>query len=68
MGLNCSPEGQTPRLYGKITLLVGGKPANKEILDAELWGISEALNIALKKNISRKACRITAFPDSQATY
>lgn len=68
MGLNWSQEGQALRLYEKILLLIGGTPANKEILDAELWGIFEALKIALKKNTSRKACRITVFSDSQATY
>lgn len=39
---------------------------NKEILDAELWGISEALKIALKENTSRKAGIITVFSDLQA--
>lgn len=38
---------------------------NKEISNAELWGIFKALKIALKKNISRKACKITVFSDSQ---
>ena len=38
---------------------------NKEILDAELWGISEALKIALKENIVRRACRIIVYSDSQ---
>ena len=37
----------------------------KEILDVELWGISEALKIALKESTSRKAHRITVFSDSQ---
>ena len=46
---------------GKISL---GK--NKEILDGQLWGISEALKIALKENTTRKARRITVFSDSQA--
>lgn len=39
---------------------------NKEMLDAELWGISEALKIAPKENTSRKAGTITVFSDSQA--
>lgn len=38
---------------------------NKEILDAELWGISEALKIALKESILRKARKITVYSDSQ---
>lgn len=38
---------------------------NKEILDAELWGISEALKIALKESASRKVCKMTVFSDSQ---
>ena len=39
---------------------------SKQVLEAELWGISEALKIALKENISGKARRITVFSDSQA--
>lgn len=39
---------------------------NKEVLDAELWGISEALKIALRVDISEKARRVTVFSDSQA--
>ena len=38
---------------------------NKEILDAELWGISEALKIALKESTLRKARKITIYSDSQ---
>ena len=38
---------------------------NKEILDAELWGISEALKIALKESTSRKVRKVTIFSDSQ---
>lgn len=38
---------------------------NKEILDAELWGISEALKIAGNDNTSGKADSITVFSDSQ---
>ncbi len=38
---------------------------NKEIYDAELWGISEALKIALKESTSKKICRVTVFSDSQ---
>ena len=34
---------------------------NKEILDAELWGISEALKIALKESILRRDRTITVF-------
>ena len=39
---------------------------NKEILDAEFWGISEALKITLKENISRQARTVKVFSDSQA--
>ncbi len=39
---------------------------NKEILVAELWGVAESLKMVLKKNISRKARRITDFSNSQA--
>lgn len=39
---------------------------NKEILDAELWGIFEALKIAVNENTSGKADSITVFLDSQA--
>ena len=38
---------------------------NKEILDAESWGISEALKIALKESTVRRACRIIVYSDSQ---
>lgn len=34
---------------------------NKEIWDAELWGISEALKIALRESTSQRAQRITVF-------
>ena len=44
----------------KITL---GK--NKEILDAELWGISQALKIALYEITPQKASRITVYSDAQ---
>lgn len=37
---------------------------NKETYDAEMWGISEALKIALKENISKKMCRVIVFLDS----
>ncbi len=40
---------------------------SKEILDAELWGISEALKIALKESTVRRACRITVYSDFQMT-
>ena len=33
---------------------------NKEILDAELWGISEAMKVTLKEK-SKKTYKITAF-------
>ena len=39
---------------------------NKDIFDAELWGISEALEVALRETALRKACKITVFSDSQA--
>ncbi len=38
---------------------------NKEILDAELWGISEALKVALKESTLRRVQRITIYSDSQ---
>ena len=38
---------------------------NKEVLDAELWGISRALKIALKETTPRKAGRITVYSDAQ---
>lgn len=38
---------------------------DKEVLVAELWGISEAFRIELREDISRKARRITVFSDSQ---
>ncbi len=41
---------------------------NKEIYDAELWGILEALKIALRKSINRKICRVTVFSDSQTAF
>jgi len=39
---------------------------NKEILDAELWGISKALRIALRESTLQRAKRITIFSDSQS--
>ena len=41
---------------------------NKEILDVELWSISEALKIALKERTLKKAHRITVFSDSQMAF
>lgn len=38
---------------------------NKDVLDAELWGVSEALGIALKETALRKAHKVTVFSDSQ---
>lgn len=38
---------------------------NKEVLDAELWGISQALKIALKETTPKKADRITVYSDAQ---
>lgn len=38
---------------------------NKKILDAELWGISEALKIALRESTLRRARSITVYSDSQ---
>lgn len=38
---------------------------NKEIFDTELWGISEALKIALKESLSRKIRKVTIFSDSE---
>ena len=54
---NCLPHGWNTC---KISLR-----KNKEILDAELWGISEALKIALKDGTLRKARKITIYSDSQ---
>lgn len=39
---------------------------NKEILDAELWGISDALGVALRGAAPRRTLKILAFSDSQA--
>ena len=36
---------------------------NKEILDAELWAISNALDIAAKKTLNTKGIPITIFCD-----
>lgn len=38
---------------------------NKENFYAELWGISEALKIALKESLGRKIRKVTIFSDSQ---
>ena len=38
---------------------------NKEILDAELWAILEALDIARKETLNAKNAPITIFCDSQ---
>lgn len=38
---------------------------NKDVLDAELWGVSEALGIALRETAPRKAYKVTVFSDSQ---
>lgn len=38
---------------------------NKEILDAELWGIPQALKMALKKISPQKTDRITVYSDAQ---
>lgn len=38
---------------------------NKEALDAEIWGISEVLDIALRETASKKAQKITVFSNSQ---
>ena len=38
---------------------------NKKILDVELWGISQALKIALKKISSQKTDQITVYSDMQ---
>ena len=38
---------------------------NKEVLDAELWGISQALKIALKETTPKKVGRITVYSDAQ---
>ena len=38
---------------------------NKEVLDAELWGVSEALGVALRKTTPRKLYKVTVFSDSQ---
>lgn len=38
---------------------------NKEVLDAELWAISQALKIALKEISPKKAGRIMAYSDAQ---
>ena len=38
---------------------------NKEVLDAELWGVSEALGVALRKTAPRKPYKVTVFSDSQ---
>lgn len=37
---------------------------NKEILDAELWAVSEALNIARKETLNAKDILIKIFCDS----
>lgn len=38
---------------------------NKEIFDAELWGISDALGVALREATPRRTHKITVFSDSQ---
>ena len=38
---------------------------NKEILDAELWGISQALKIALNGIACKKASQVTVYSDAQ---
>lgn len=38
---------------------------NKEVLDAELWGVSEALGVALRETALRKTYKVTVFSDSQ---
>lgn len=38
---------------------------NKDVLDAELWGISEALGIALRETAPKKAYKVTVFSNSQ---
>ena len=64
-GAGAAVVWKSPRLFGwnvcKISL---GK--NKEIWDAELWGISKALKIALRESTSQRAQRITVFSDSQS--
>lgn len=38
---------------------------NKEMLDAELWAVLEALDIARKETLNAKNAPITIFCDSQ---
>ena len=38
---------------------------NKEILDAELWAILTALDVALKETLDAKDTSVTIFSDSQ---
>ncbi len=46
-----------------FTKLALGK--NKEVLDAELWGVSEALGVALRETALRKPYKVIVFSDSQ---
>ncbi len=41
------------------------KKKNKGVLDAELWGLSEALGVALKETALRNLYKVTVFSDSQ---
>lgn len=38
---------------------------NEYVLDAKLWGVSEALDIALRETAPRKAYKVTVFSNSQ---
>ena len=38
---------------------------NKEVLDAESWGLSEALGVALKETALKNSYKVTVFSDSQ---
>ena len=38
---------------------------NKEVLDPELWSLSEALSVALKETALRNSYKVTVFSDSQ---
>ena len=50
-------------MFGKKKAFFWGK--NKKILDAELWAILTALDVALKKILVAKNPSVTIFSDSQ---
>ena len=76
--LLCRQMGQNLRMVGLGLLYIGKKKGlacgkkkgiflgkNKEILDEELWAISNALDIVAKKTLNTRDIPITIFCDSQ---